>query len=229
MCSSRCEMPACGAGSKLDPAWIRQPMATERTLLTRSVTTRTPPGSVLSLCCGSAISAGPVTRAAGAALAAAWAVWTAVAGRATLATALAASASPATATGAAGADLRQLLHALAGDVGVLGQAQPDTAALAVDLDNPHLDLVTTVENLLDRVDAAAGRDVRDVQQAVGALGQLHEGAEGGRLDDLAGVFVADLDLLHHHPDPLQKLVCQLAVCGVDQHLAAAVALDLGGD
>ena len=78
-----------------------------------------------------------------------------------------------------------------------------------------------------RLDALAGRDVRDVQQAVGALGELDEGAEGGRLDDLADVLVADLDLLHHHPDALHERVAELAVGGVDQHLAVVVDVDLG--
>ena len=87
-------------------------------------------------------------------------------------------------------------------VGVVGQAQADAAALAVDLDHADLDLVAAVEDVLDRVDALAGRDVGDVQQAVGALGQLDEGAERGRLDDLARERVADLDLLGHRADAL---------------------------
>ena len=91
----------------------------------------------------------------------------------------------ALAAAAAGADAGQLLDGLAGDLRVLGQAQADAAALAVDLDHAHGDLVALVEDLLDRVDPLAGRDVGDVQQAVGALGELDEGAERGRLDDLA--------------------------------------------
>ena len=58
------------------------------------------------------------------------------------------------------------------------------------------------EHVLDRVDPLAGLDVRDVQQAVGALRQLDEGAEGGRLDDLALELVADLGLAGHRLDPL---------------------------
>src|SRR5271169_135702 len=98
----------------------------------------------------------------------------------------------------AGADAGQLLGGLAGDVGVLGEAQPDAAALAVDLDDTHVDLIALVEHVLDALHALTRGDVRDVQQPVGALGELDEGAEGRRLDDLAGVLVADLDLLHHH-------------------------------
>src|ERR1700733_1171349 len=102
-------------------------MATERTLLTRSVTTRTPLGSVLSLCSASgllkpsAISACPVPGTAGAAIAAARTVGTAVA-RGALAAALASTAAP---SATAGADCRKLLDALAGDIGILGHAQPN--------------------------------------------------------------------------------------------------------
>src|SRR3954452_888652 len=86
----------------------------------------------------------------------------------------------------AGADGGELLLGLAGDVGVLGEAQADAAALLVDLDDADGDLVALVEHFLDGVDALARRHVGDVQQAVGALGELDEGAERGRLDDLAG-------------------------------------------
>ena len=47
---------------------------------------------------------------------------------------------------------------------------------------------------------AARADVRDVEQSVGALLQLDEGAELRRLDDLAGVGVADLGLLRQGVD-----------------------------
>src|SRR6185295_10597069 len=62
--------------------------------------------------------------------------------------AVAAVAAPATA--AAGADAGQLLDGLAGDLRVLGQAQADAPALAVDLDHAHGDLVALVEDLLHR-------------------------------------------------------------------------------
>ena len=76
------------------------------------------------------------------------------------------------------------------------------------------------------VDALAGRDVGDVQQAVGALGELDEGAERRRLDDLAGELVADLDLLGHRPDALGQRLAQLAVGRVDEDLALVVDVDL---
>ena len=65
-----------------------------------------------------------------------------------------------------------------------------------------------------------------MQQSVGALGELDERAEGRRLDDLADVLVADLDLLHHHSHALDERVAELAVGGVDQHLAVVVDVDL---
>ena len=87
----------------------------------------------------------------------------------------------------AGADAASSSGALARDVGVVGEPQADPAALLVDLDHGDVDLVALVEDVLDRVDPLARLHVGDVQQAVGALGQLDEGAEGGRLDDLAAV------------------------------------------
>ena len=55
----------------------------------------------------------------------------------------------------------------------------------------HVDDVAAVDDVLDLVDPARA-DVRDVEQAVGALLQLDERAELGRLHDLAGERVADL-------------------------------------
>src|SRR4051794_16186029 len=177
------------------------------------------------------VAVAAVPRAAGAARAvaavAAAALAVAVAPRAAVAAAVTArAAAVAAAPAAAGADRGQLLDGLAGDLGVLGEAQADAAALAVDLDHADLDLVALVEDLLDRADPLAGRDVGDVQQAVGALRQLDEGAEGRRLDDLAGERVADLDLLGHRADPLGQLLAELAVGGVHEDLAVVVDVDL---
>ncbi len=128
----------------------------------------------------------------------------AVASRATVAAAALTARAAAVAAGpTAGADGRELLDRLAGDLGVVGEAQADAAALAVDLDHADRDLVALVEHLLDGADAVARRHVGDVQQAVGALGELDERAEGRRLDDLAAEeLVADLDLLGHRADAL---------------------------
>ena len=43
----KCDMPAWGAVSSREPAPIQMPRETERTELTRSVTTRSPPSSVV--------------------------------------------------------------------------------------------------------------------------------------------------------------------------------------
>ena len=50
MCSSRCEIPAWLSCSAAEPVPIQKPSATERTLGTRSVTTRTPESSVVMRC-----------------------------------------------------------------------------------------------------------------------------------------------------------------------------------
>ena len=132
----------------------------------------------------------------------------------------------APAAAAAGADAGQLLGGLAGDLRVLGEAQADAAALAVDLDHADGDLVALVEHLLDRRDPLAGRDVGDVQQAVGALGELDERAERRRLDDLARELVADLDLLGHRADAVDQGVALGAGRRVDEDLALVVDVDL---
>src|SRR5204863_245423 len=146
------------------------------------------------------------------------------------ATATGPAASAAGATAAAlvtGAHRGELRRGLAGDLRVVGQPQPDAAALAVDLDHADVELLAAVEHVLDGVDPLAGRHVRDVQQAVGALGELDERAERGRLHDLAGVLVADLDLLGHLADAIHQGVALLAGLGVHQHLAGVVHVDLG--
>src|SRR3954452_25632552 len=234
MCSIRWLRPASGSSSAAEPVPIHSPRATERTDCIRSVTTRTPESSTVSSwpcstasTCFSANSGGrswlatlrvaPRARAvARATRATRSAVALAVAPVAPAA--VTAIAAVTAALGAAGGSQRaQLLDRLARDVGVLGQAQADAPALAVDLDHAHGDLVALVEHVLDGVDPLTGRHVGDVQQAVGALGQLDEGAEGRRLDDLAGEGVADLDLLGHRADALGQGLAHLAVGGVDEH------------
>src|SRR5436305_8843429 len=68
------------------------------------------------------------------------------------------------------------------------QLQADPATRLVDLLDEHVEHVAAVDHVLDVADAARA-DVRDVEQAVGALLELDEGAELRRLDDLAGVGV----------------------------------------
>src|SRR3954462_10599453 len=247
MCSIRWLRPASGSSSAAEPVPIHSPRATERTDCIRAVTTRTPESSTVSSwpcstasACFSANSGGrswlatlrvaPRARAVARATRAtrsAVALAVAPVAPATVA-AVTAIAAVTAALGAAGGGQRgQLLDRLARDVGVLGQAQADAPALAVDLDHAHGDLVALVEHVLYGVDPLTGRHVGDVQQAVGALGQLDEGAEGRRLDDLAGEGVADLDLLGHRADALDQGVALGAGDGVDEHHALVVDVHLG--
>src|SRR5579862_8163788 len=227
MCSSRCDMPAWASLSAAEPVAIQKPSATERTAGTRSVTTRTPLSSVVMTCAslncgrGSARAVARATRAAGAAVAG-----PPVAAAAVARTSVAVARSPRAVAAPAAAEQRELLDRLADDLGVVRAAHADAPALAVDLDDADRDLVALAEHLLDRLDPVARRDVGDVQQAVGALGELDERTEGGRLDDLAEELVADLDLLHHRADALDERVGELAVGRVDQHLAVVVDVDL---
>src|SRR5687767_11448798 len=190
-----------------------------------SVAIRSPDGSSVILWAGRALAPVGVPVAARRALAVP--VAPAAAAVATVAAPAAAAALAAAAVTAAAADRGQLLLGLAGDVRVLGQAQADAAALAVDLDHADGDLVALVEDLLDRPDALAGRDVGDVQEPVGALGELDERAERGGLDDLrARELVADLDLLGHRADAVDKRVALGAGLRVDAHVAEVVDVDL---
>src|SRR3954471_2064603 len=221
MCSSRCDRPASGSSSVTEPVPIQNPRATDRTESMDSVTTRTPEGRVVRRCNLGALGVAPAARAAGAARPAVAAAVATVAAAPPPAAAAAATVPPATRAAApvAGAHGGELLDGLARDVRVVRQPQADAAALAVDLDHADLDLVALVEDLLDRVGPLARRDVGDVQEAVGALGELDERAEGRRLHDLAVELVADLDLLHHRADVLGECVAQLTVGGVDEDLA----------
>src|SRR5215218_8769601 len=149
MCSRKCESPASSGSSPREPAPTKKPRAADRTEPMCSVTTRSPESSVVSLCSGRTLTALGVAVTARPPLAAAVAAWpAAVAAR---------PVAAAAAVPAAAADRRQLLLGLADDVGVLGEAQADAAALLVDLDDADGDLVALVEHLLDRRDPLAGR------------------------------------------------------------------------
>src|SRR5436190_15079756 len=63
---------------------------------------------------------------------------------------------------------------------LLDELEADAAARLVDFLNDHVEDVAAVDDVLDVADTT-GPDVRDVQQAVGPLLQLHERAELGRL------------------------------------------------
>src|SRR5215210_1173975 len=231
MCSRKCERPASASVSPRDPAPTKNPRAADRMEGMTSVTIRSPESSSVRRCSGKCLRAVRVPVGARAALAAAATAAAVAVAAATAAAAVTArsavAAVAASATAAAGADRGQLLDGLAGDLGVLRQAQADAAALAVDLDHADGDVVALVEDLLDRRHALPGRDVRDVQQAVGALGELDERAERGRLDDLALELVADRDLLGHRADPVHQGVALGARRRVDEDLALVVDVDLG--
>ena len=186
-CSRKCETPACAGVSSRDPVLTHIPRATERTEGTSSVTTRRPLSSSVSSTPSGQAPASPIAALA-LASAAPPSRPPVAPSRPPRAAAVAAVAAAAAAAAAhrrvAGAELLQLLGALAGDRRVVGEAQADPAPLLVDLGDGDVDLVALGEHVLDRVDPLAGLHVRDVQQAVGALDQLDEGAERGRLDDL---------------------------------------------
>src|SRR5215211_5368523 len=230
-CSKKCEIPAWPSSSSREPARTQNPSAIERTEGIASVTTRAPESRVVSraasvkavLLAWSAIRVA-VARPVPVALAPASAAVATAAPVAAPSTAVAPVAAAALVAGAHGG---QLLGGLALDLRVVGEPEPDAAALAVHLDDLDLQLVAAVHDLLHRVRALARRDVGDVDQAVCALGELDEGAEGGRLHDLAGELVAELDLLRHRPDAVHQGVALVAGLGVDADRAVVVDVDLG--
>ena len=66
-----------------------------------------------------------------------------------------------------------------------------------------------------------------MQQAVGALLELHEGAEVGGLDDPAGEHVADLDLFGHGLDAVHDALGRFLVRGADEDRAVFLNVDVG--
>ena len=89
-----------------------------------------------------------------------------------------------------------------------------------------LDLVALVELFLDRRRSA----VPGPHSRCGAVRRCPSPArrttERGRLHDLAGERVADLDLLGHRADPVDERVAPLAIGGVDENQALVVDVDL---
>src|SRR4051812_40942429 len=173
MCSRKCDRPASSCVSPREPVPTKKPTAADRTEGMRSVTIRSPLSSVLSWWSGKSARLPAIGIAVGARPVAA--VGPVAAARPPVAAAPAVATAPAAAAAVAaahrrvaGADRRELLGRLAGDVRVVGEAQADAAALAVDLDHPHRDLVALVEDLLDSGGPLARRGVGDVQPALGA-------------------------------------------------------------
>src|SRR5207253_1692405 len=101
---------------------------------------------------------------------------------------------------------------------LLDQLQADPATGLVDLLDEHVEDVAALDHVLDVADAP-GADVRDVQQPVGALLQLDEGPELGRLHDLAGVGVPHLRLLRERLDRGDRGLRLRPVGRVDQDRA----------
>ena len=198
-----------------------------------SVTTRTPESSSVSRC--SLIGAVRAVRGPGRESRRACAPPSrsrSAAARAAVAVAAAAAAAVAAATAArpppppplpTAASSSTVLPATSGSSARRRPMRPrsrSTSTTRTLISSPLLRTSSTV------VDPLAGRDVRDVQQAVGALGELDERAERRRLDDLAGELVADLDLLGHRPDAVDERVALARRLRVDEHLALVVDVDL---
>ena len=96
-----------------------------------------------------------------------------------------------------------------------------TSTTRTEISSPLLRTSSTV------VDPLAGRDVGDVQQAVGALGELDERAERRRLDDLrrANSSPTSTSLVIDRIRSTRASPCA-PVCGVDEHVALVVDVDL---
>src|SRR3954451_11620393 len=138
--------------------------------------------------------------------------------------AAAAVTAPTTGASIAGADVRELIGGLALHGGVVREAQADATALAVYLDHRHVELIALRQHVVHRFDPLARLHVRDMEQPVGALGELDERAERGGLDHLALELIADLGLLRHRLDRGDCSVDQRAARRV--HLNRAVVLDV---
>src|SRR5437763_100864 len=122
--------------------------------------------------------------------------------------------------------LDQLLRLNEVAVLVLGdQLEAEPAAILVDLLDEDVEHVAAPDHVLDVADAARA-DVGDVQQAVGSLLQLDEGAELRGLHDLARVGVADLRGLRERLDRCDRRVGLLTLGRVDQDRAVLLDVDL---
>src|SRR6476619_7173146 len=182
--------------------------------------------AIRSACCLASTRAGAPDRSF---LLAVSTAATATAAAAATATAIAVTTRRALLTLARRRVLRPLDQLLGLDevaVLVLGdELEADPATVLVHLLHDHVERVATRDHVLDAGDAPAP-DVGDVQQAVGALLQLDEGAELGRLDDPAGVGVPHLRLLRDRLDRGDRGGGLLAVGRVDQDRAVLLDVDL---
>src|SRR5436190_2765815 len=180
------------------------------------------------------------TAFAAAAFAAALATRTAVAVAAATAAAIAprataAAAAAAVTARAAIAARAAVAAAFARGTGVLqlragflvddAHRQADLAA-RVDLEDLDLDLLALAQGVANVLDALVP-DLRDVDEAVLAAHEVHEGAEIDDVDDLAVVDLADLGLLDDPGDPLAGRLDLRKVGRRDLDHALVVDVDLG--
>src|SRR5262245_61199704 len=105
------------------------------------------------------------------------------------------------------------------------ELEADPATGLVDLLDDDIDDVAAAHHVFDMRDPARA-DVRDVEEAVGALLELDERAELRRLHDLAGERVADLRLLRDRLDCSDRGGSLLAVGRVDEDRAVLLDVDL---
>src|SRR2546423_4132744 len=105
------------------------------------------------------------------------------------------------------------------------QLEADPAAVLVDFLDDHVHDVAAGHHVLDVTDPA-GADVGDMKQPVGALRQLDEGAELGRLDHLARVLVSHLRRLGELCDRRDRGLGFVALGRIDEDVAVLLDVDL---
>src|SRR5688572_1600817 len=210
-CSRKCDAPAASGASSREPVPTQKPTVTERTSGMRSVTTVRPLSSVVVRIKRSALPA-PAAGAAVVAPGPAAALAPPAAGARRLAGAEVAEllgrlllpgvlerhhlAAPGlgcrrTAVAAGGCFGTSAVAGGSSVVATLPDRRQRDLALLVDVVHSHVDLVAEVEHVLHPLDPLAPAQLGDVDQAVAAREDVHEGAELGDVDDLARVDDAD--------------------------------------
>ena len=100
------------------------------------------------------------------------------------------------------------------------------AALLVHADALGSHDVAGLDDIFGVLDAAL-RELRDVDESVLAGQHFHEGAEGHRVHDLAGVDLADFHFGEHVLDHLLGAIERLLLRGIDVNRAVVLDVDLG--
>src|SRR5919107_3352167 len=186
-CSRKCDEPASRSSSSREPTPTQMPRVAERTPGIVSVSTRRPPGSTVRST-RPPTSSTSITR-----------VTPAGAG----ADARSVDPTPAPApVGVGSATVSGLRGSgglgvgrrggLAGAVTLGSHRDEADLAAGVDVGDLDLQLVADVDDVLDLADPLAATQLADVDQAVLAREQGHEGAERRRLDDGAEEALPDL-------------------------------------